>query len=147
MIFGPAPRFWRIWRSEARGGSTKAASGSDQNRPALSFYKTLRQTLPRINSLAPISVRAQRPWPSRNRADSLKDVIMGQYLLAVQEKIQKIYMQKRYPGYLLIEDIGSGLNFNRRGLRKIIKYAIIKYYIHMKYKLMLIFYIKILILN
>ena len=37
---------------------------------------------------------------------------------------QKIYMQKRYPGYLLIEDIGSGLNFNRRGLRKIIKYAI-----------------------
>ncbi len=39
-------------------------------------------------------------------------------------EIQKIYMQKRYPGYLLIEDIGSGLNFNRRGLRKIIKYAI-----------------------
>ena len=38
---------------------------------------------------------------------------------------QKIYMQKRYPGYLLIEDIGSGLNFNRRGLRKIIKYSII----------------------
>ncbi len=26
--------------------------------------------------------------------------------------------------YLLIEDIDSGLNFNRRGLRKIIKYAI-----------------------
>ena len=37
---------------------------------------------------------------------------------------QKLYMQKRYPGHLLIEDIGSGLNFNRRGLRKIIKYAI-----------------------
>ena len=33
-------------------------------------------------------------------------------------------MQKRYPNHLLIEDIGSGLNFNRRGLRKIIKYAI-----------------------
>ena len=33
-------------------------------------------------------------------------------------------MEKRYPGHLLIEDIGSGLNFNRRGLRKIIKYAI-----------------------
>ena len=33
-------------------------------------------------------------------------------------------MQKRYPKHLLIEDIGSGLNFNRRGLRKIIKYAI-----------------------
>jgi excisionase family DNA binding protein len=37
---------------------------------------------------------------------------------------QKLYMQKRYPKHLLIEDIGSGLNFNRRGLRKIIKYAI-----------------------
>ncbi len=37
---------------------------------------------------------------------------------------QKNYMQKRYPNHLLIEDIGSGLNFNRRGLRKIIKYAI-----------------------
>ena len=29
-----------------------------------------------------------------------------------------------HPKHLLIEDIGSGLNFNRRGLRKIIKYAI-----------------------
>jgi putative resolvase len=37
---------------------------------------------------------------------------------------QKNYMEKRYPGYLVIEDIGSGLNFNRRGLRKIIRYAI-----------------------
>ena len=37
---------------------------------------------------------------------------------------QKSYMIKRYPNYLLIEDIGSSLNFNRRGLRKIIKWAI-----------------------
>ena len=37
---------------------------------------------------------------------------------------QKSYMVKRYPNYLLIEDIGSSLNFNRRGLRKIIKWAI-----------------------
>ena len=29
-----------------------------------------------------------------------------------------------HPKHLLIEDIVSGLNFNRRGLRKIIKYAI-----------------------
>jgi putative resolvase len=39
-------------------------------------------------------------------------------------KRQNNYMQKRYPNHILIEDIGSGLNFNRRGLRKIIKYAI-----------------------
>lgn len=37
---------------------------------------------------------------------------------------QKKYMQNKYPSYMLIEDIGSGINFNRRGLRKIIKYAI-----------------------
>lgn len=37
---------------------------------------------------------------------------------------QKEYMKKRYPNYILIEDIGSGINFNRKGLRKIIKMAI-----------------------
>ena len=37
---------------------------------------------------------------------------------------QKKYMQEKYPAYMLIEDIGSGINFNRRGLRKIIKLAI-----------------------
>ncbi len=37
---------------------------------------------------------------------------------------QKKYMTGKYLEYTLIEDIGSGINFNRRGLRKIIKYAI-----------------------
>ena len=37
---------------------------------------------------------------------------------------QKEYMMEKYKDYKLIEDIGSGINFNRRGLRKIIKYAI-----------------------
>jgi predicted site-specific integrase-resolvase len=37
---------------------------------------------------------------------------------------QKKYMIKRFPKHLLIEDIGSGINLNRKGLRKIIKYAI-----------------------
>lgn len=37
---------------------------------------------------------------------------------------QKKYMQEKYPTYEMIEDIGSGINFNRKGLRKIIKYAI-----------------------
>jgi putative resolvase len=31
---------------------------------------------------------------------------------------------KKYPKYYLIEDIGSGVNLNKRGLRKIIKLAI-----------------------
>lgn len=33
-------------------------------------------------------------------------------------------MKNKYPTYELIEDIGSGINFNRKGLRKIIKYGI-----------------------
>jgi predicted site-specific integrase-resolvase len=37
---------------------------------------------------------------------------------------QKEYMIKKYPKYEIIEDIGSGINFNRKGLRKIIKLAI-----------------------
>ena len=37
---------------------------------------------------------------------------------------QKEYMQLKYPKYEIIEDIGSGINFNRKGLRKIIKLGI-----------------------
>ena len=37
---------------------------------------------------------------------------------------QQIYMQKKYPDHKIIRDIGSGLNLNRRGLNKIIDWAI-----------------------
>jgi len=37
---------------------------------------------------------------------------------------QKKYMIKKYPNYEIVEDIGSGINFNRKGLRKIIKLGI-----------------------
>ena len=37
---------------------------------------------------------------------------------------QKELMHQKYPSYLIIEDIGSGLNLNKRGIRKIIKLAI-----------------------
>lgn len=37
---------------------------------------------------------------------------------------QKKYLTKRYPHHYLIDDVGSGINMNRRGLRKIIKLAI-----------------------
>ena len=37
---------------------------------------------------------------------------------------QKTYMKKKYKKYEIIEDIGSGINFNRRGLRKIIDLVI-----------------------
>ena len=37
---------------------------------------------------------------------------------------KKTYMTKKYTKYEVIEDIGSGINFNRKGLRKIIKLGI-----------------------
>ena len=37
---------------------------------------------------------------------------------------QREYMIKKYKDYDIIEDIGSGINFNRRGLRRIINLAI-----------------------
>ena len=37
---------------------------------------------------------------------------------------QKNMMKEKYPNYKIIEDIGSGINFNRRGLNKILDIAI-----------------------
>ena len=37
---------------------------------------------------------------------------------------QKLLMKTKYPNYLIIEDIGSGLNLNKRGINKIIHLAI-----------------------
>jgi putative resolvase len=37
---------------------------------------------------------------------------------------QKKEMTSKYPNHIVVEDIGSGINFNRRGIRKIIKLAI-----------------------
>jgi len=37
---------------------------------------------------------------------------------------QTKYMEKKYPNHKIIKDIGSGINFNRRGIRKIISLAI-----------------------
>jgi predicted site-specific integrase-resolvase len=37
---------------------------------------------------------------------------------------QKKLMNEKYPKYIIIEDIGSGLNLNKRGIKKIIHLAI-----------------------
>lgn len=34
------------------------------------------------------------------------------------------YMEQKFPNHIIIKDIGSGINMNRRGLNKIIDYAI-----------------------
>ncbi len=37
---------------------------------------------------------------------------------------QKDLIKEKYPNHIMIEDIGSGINLNKRGIRKIIKLAI-----------------------
>ena len=37
---------------------------------------------------------------------------------------QILFMKNKYPNYRIIKDIGSGLNFKRKGLKKIMDYAI-----------------------
>jgi len=37
---------------------------------------------------------------------------------------QKIQIMEKYPNHIMIEDIGSGMNLNKKGIRKIIKLAI-----------------------
>jgi pentapeptide MXKDX repeat protein len=37
---------------------------------------------------------------------------------------QKTMVREKYPDHIMIEDIGSGMNFNKRGIRKIIKLSI-----------------------
>jgi predicted site-specific integrase-resolvase len=37
---------------------------------------------------------------------------------------QKKYMSDKYPDHELISDIGSGINFKRKGFRKIVEYAV-----------------------
>jgi predicted site-specific integrase-resolvase len=37
---------------------------------------------------------------------------------------QKLMIRKKYPNHIMIEDIGSGINLNKRGIRKIIDMAI-----------------------
>jgi excisionase family DNA binding protein len=39
-------------------------------------------------------------------------------------KRQIEYMKEKYPNYIIIKDIGSGLNFKRKGLKKIIDLAV-----------------------
>jgi predicted site-specific integrase-resolvase len=37
---------------------------------------------------------------------------------------QKEMIKNQYPNHIMIEDIGSGINLNKKGIRKIIKLAI-----------------------
>lgn len=39
-------------------------------------------------------------------------------------KRQISYMTKQYPDFEIVSDVGSGINFNRPGLKKILDYAI-----------------------
>lgn len=62
-----------------------------------------------------------------NKEDKRKNICYVRVSTVGQKddlKRQKEYMKNKYPEYEIIEDIGSGINFNRRGLRKIINMSI-----------------------
>lgn len=69
---------------------------------------------------------------STNTIDTSKDIIernicycrVSTYGQKSDLKRQIKYMETKYPEYEIISDIGSGINFKRRGLQKIIEYAI-----------------------
>ena len=64
---------------------------------------------------------------SESKKDTRKEICYVRVSTVGQKddlKRQKDYMKTKYPKYEIIEDIGSGINFNRRGLRKIINMAI-----------------------
>lgn len=81
--------------------------------------------------------------PSKNKRYNVEKYLRGKNLtLPEQDKLKIVYvrvssqgqhedldrqeafMKEKYPDHLIIKDIGSGINFNRRGFRKIIDLAI-----------------------
>jgi putative resolvase len=60
----------------------------------------------------------------------LKKIIYRERIYSVGQKQdlkrQILSLQTDYPNYELIKDIGSGVNLNRKGLKKIIDYTMKK---------------------
>ena len=78
-----------------------------KNRRLFNIAKYLRETQPNINEK--IDICYCRVSSNGQKED-------------LERQIQ--YMKDRYPNYEIISDIGSGINFKRKGLIKIINYGI-----------------------
>ena len=65
-----------------------------------------------------------------NKVEELKGKLNISYVRVSSQKQkddlirQKRIIKEKYPDHIMIEDIGSGVDFNKRGIRKIIKLAI-----------------------
>ena len=92
------------------------------NKRLYNITKFLSDRTPNDNN----NININEPDDYNNINEKIKIVYVRVSSLSQKDDLerQKNYMMKKYPNHYLIEDIGSGINFNRRGLRKIIKLAI-----------------------
>lgn len=99
---------------------------------AVEYYKVSTQTLRQWNNNNKIKSKltdgGHRRYfiPDQNiiRQDKRDRIIYARVSSKKQEedlKRQVKYLQKKYPGYKVITDIGSGINFKRRGLNSILE--------------------------
>ena len=109
-MLGVHPSTLRRWEKE---GSIKAMRtvGNHRMYNVVEYLKTNKKELPEQKEVE--SVRKNICYVRVSTVGQKEDL-----------ERQKNYMTKKYKNYELIEDIGSGINFNRRGLRQIIKLAI-----------------------
>lgn len=99
------------------------------SREAQEFYKVKEQTLRdwansgNINHIVTTGGH-RRYCISRSPSEHRKKIIYARVSSKKQEndlERQVKYLQKRYPDYEVIKDIGSGINYKRKGFRGILE--------------------------
>lgn len=96
---------------------------------AAKFFGVSAQTLRRWNEQKKIQVKitegGHRRYLITKKSSTRKKIIYARVSSAKQSadlKRQVKYLQSKYPDYELITDIGSGINFKRKGLKTILDY-------------------------
>lgn len=96
---------------------------------AQEYFKVCEETLRDWANKGKIEFRQTPGGHRRYKIPDEPDIIKSKYVYArvssakqesdLQRQVK--YLQKKYPGYEIIKDVGSGLNFKRQGFRKILE--------------------------
>lgn len=68
----------------------------------------------------PVLVQPREKIQTRNRKRIIYARVSSSKQLPDLQN-QKLFLQQRHPEHILIEDVGSGVNFNRKGLKQILR--------------------------